>query len=218
MSASLPAIAIDPNVYRQAEDFLISVDDDWAQLVHTVGPCQHEFKPARAPYEALVRAIAFQQLHAKAGNAILARMLALFPHTSFPTPAQLVQTDAARLRDCGFSFNKIAAIQGIAQAALDGIVPIGEEAHTMTDEALITRLVTLKGVGRWTVEMFLMYTMARMDILPAEDFGVREGYRRLKRLSCSPTRGQILTAGNAWQPYRTIASWYLWRVPAQDIQ
>lgn len=196
----------------------MSVDDDWAQLVHTIGPCQHEIKPARAPYEALVRAIAFQQLHAKAGNAILARMLALFPDTPFPTPVELVQTDVARLRDCGFSFSKIAAIQGIAQAALDGIVPTGEEARTMTDEALITRLVTLKGVGRWTVEMFLMYTMARMDILPADDFGVREGYRRLKRLALAPTRGQILTASHAWQPYRTIASWYLWRVPAQDIQ
>lgn len=205
---------IDNTLYRQAEAFLSSVDTDWAQLVHTVGPCLHEVKPAREPYEALIRAIAFQQLHARAGNAILARMLALFPDTSFPTPAQLVQTDITVLRSCGYSATKVAAIQGIAQAALDGVVPTGEAARNMSDDALISRLVTLRGVGRWTVEMFLMYTMARPDILPADDFGVREGYRRLKQLERAPTRGQLIELAKAWQPYRTIASWYLWRVPA----
>lgn len=202
------------HTYRQAAAFLSSLDDDWARHIAAIGPCRHAAKPARDPYEALVRAIAYQQLHARAGDAILGRLLALYPGAGFPSPGQLLDTDAATLRGCGFSATKLATIRGIAQATLDGVVPTRDQALALPDEALIERLVTLRGVGRWTVEMLLIYTLERTDILPADDFGVREGYRRLKRLKTAPTRRQMMEIGHAWRPYRTIAAWYLWRMPA----
>ncbi len=208
------AADLSAHAYRQAAAFLSSLDDDWARHITATGPCRHAAKPAREPYEALVRAIAYQQLHAKAGDAILGRLLALYPGTDFPSPGQLLDTDETALRGCGFSATKLATIRGIAQASLDGVVPTRGEALAMPDEALIEQLVTLRGVGRWTVEMLLIYTLERSDILPADDFGVREGYRRLKRLEAAPTRRQMMETGRAWRPYRTIAAWYLWRMPA----
>ncbi|MGF0238361.1 DNA-3-methyladenine glycosylase family protein [Rhodococcus sp. IEGM1300] len=194
-------------------EFLSAIDDDWQRHIAAIGPCLHKPHPTRDPYESMVRAIAYQQLHAKAGDAILARLLALYPHGSFPTPEQVLATDFDQLRSCGFSARKIATIQGIAQATLSGVVPDYATALAMDDEALIERLVSLPGVGRWTVEMLLIYSLQRLDILPADDFGVREGYRRLKGLEAQPTRKQMLEIGSAWRPFRTVASWYLWRVP-----
>jgi len=207
------AADISENAYRNAEKFLSALDPDWARHIAHIGPCRHASKAAREPYEALVRAIAYQQLHARAGDAILARMLALFHHASFPSAQQLLDTPVDILRGCGFSASKIATIHGIAQAALDGIVPLRAEALTISDEALIERLVSLRGVGRWTVEMLLIYTLERSDILPADDFGVREGYRRLKNLQQTPSKKQISEIGLSWSPYRTVAAWYLWRLP-----
>lgn len=211
------AIAADPftQTYLRAAEFLAGIDADWARHIARTGPCRHEAKPAREPYEALVRAIAYQQLHAKAGDAILARLLALYPATPFPSAAQLLATAPEQQRACGFSATKLATIRGIAQATLEGIVPTREQALSMSDEALVERLVSLKGVGRWTVEMFLIYTLERNDILPADDFGVREGYRRLKGLETAPTPRQMRALGQAWRPYRTIAAWYLWRIPTR---
>ena len=207
------AADLSESAYRQAATFLATLDEDWARHIAAIGPCRHTAKPAREPYEALIRAIAYQQLHAKAGDAILGRFLALYPAAAFPAPQQVLATEEAALRACGFSATKLATIRGIAQAALDGVVPPREHALTMSDEALVDRLVTLRGVGRWTVEMLLIYTLERSDILPADDFGVRDGYRRLKRLDTTPTRKQMETLGLAWSPYRTVAAWYLWRVP-----
>ena len=202
-------------VCRQAADFLAGLDEDWARHIAATGPCRHEAKPAREPFEALVRAIAYQQLHAKAGDAILGRLLALYPDTAFPSPGQLLATDPPLLRACGFSAAKLATIRGIAQATVDGIVPRRDEALFLSDDALIDRLITLRGVGRWTVEMFLIYTLERSDILPVDDFGVREGYRRLKHLERAPGPRQMRDIGKAWSPYRTVAAWYLWRLPAR---
>ncbi|WP_335945784.1 DNA-3-methyladenine glycosylase [Pseudomonas sp. G166] len=204
-----------PVPYQAASTFLASLDEDWRRHVEATGPCLLQPKPARDPYEALVRAIAYQQLHAKAGDAILGRLLALFPAQTFPRPEQLLATDAAQIRGCGFSASKIATIQGIAQAALDGVVPDYATALAMEDEALIERLIALRGVGRWTVEMLLIYSLERPDILPGDDFGVREGYRRLKGLAQQPSRKQMVETGLAWSPYRTVAAWYLWRVPGR---
>ncbi|UQI33580.1 DNA-3-methyladenine glycosylase [Pseudomonas bijieensis] len=204
-----------PVPYHDASVFLAGLDEDWRRHVEAIGPCLLLPKPARDPYEALVRAIAYQQLHAKAGDAILGRLLALFPAQTFPRPEQILATDTAQLRACGFSASKIATIQGIAQAALDGVVPDYATARAMEDEVLIERLVSLRGVGRWTVEMLLIYSLERPDILPADDFGVREGYRRLKGLEQQPSRKQMVEIGRAWSPYRTVAAWYLWRVPGR---
>lgn len=199
--------------YRQAEGFLASLDPQWAAHIQAIGPCQHQPHPQRDPYQALVRAIAYQQLHVKAGDAILGRFLALYPDCDFPSPAQVLATTPEQLRACGFSASKLATIQGIARAREEGLVPDHDQALALDDEQLIERLVSLRGVGRWTVEMLLIYTLERMDILPADDFGVREGYRRLQGLQTQPKRRQMVELGQAWSPYRTVAAWYLWRVP-----
>ncbi len=200
------------DMYEMASAFLAAIDTDWQRHISAVGPCLHQPHPARDPYESLVRAIAYQQLHAKAGDAILGRLVGLFPGQVFPRPEQILATEVEQLRACGFSASKIATIQGIAQATLDGVVPDYPTARAMDDETLIERLTSLRGVGRWTVEMLLIYSLERMDILPADDFGVREGYRRLKGLELQPTRKQMIEIGQAWKPYRTVAAWYLWRV------
>lgn len=209
------AADLSDDAYTRAADFLSALDADWARHIAATGPCRHAAKPAREPYEALVRAIAYQQLHAKAGDAILGRFLALYPGDAFPAPEQVLATDETALRGCGFSATKLATIRGIAQAKLDGVVPAREAALAMSDEVLIDQLITLRGVGRWTVEMLLIYTLERSDILPADDFGVRDGYRRLKHLETAPTRKQMNEIGRAWSPYRTVAAWYLWRMPAK---
>ena len=200
------------NDFQTATNFLSTLDQDWANLVATVGVCTIEFNPEREPYEALVRAVAYQQLHGKAGDAIIKRFLQVYDD-NFPTPVQLLATDSTTLRACGFSGRKIETIQGIAQGALSGTVPPRHVADALPGEELIQRLVQLKGIGRWTVEMLLMFTMQRRDILPADDLGVVEGYRRLKRLTIAPKRHEISEIAKAWSPHRTIASWYLWRVP-----
>jgi len=208
------AADLSPGAYLRAAEFLSGLDTDWARHVATVGPCRHEAKPAREPYEALVRAIAYQQLHAKAGDAILGRLLALYPSVPFPAPEQLLAGDPELQRACGFSAAKLATIRGIARAAVEGIVPSLVEARRLADAVLIERLTSLRGVGRWTVEMFLIYSLERSDILPVDDFGVREGYRRLKGLEKAPTPRLMREIGQVWSPWRTVAAWYLWRLPA----
>ncbi|MDM3887751.1 DNA-3-methyladenine glycosylase [Pseudomonas sp. BCRC 81390] len=194
-----------------ATDYLAALDPDWARHIAATGPCLHQATPGREPYEVLVRAIAYQQLHARAAEAIIGRLLALFPDNAFPEPEQLLAVAPETMRACGFSATKVATVQGIARGRLEGLVPTREEAMAMPDEALIERLVALRGVGRWTVEMLLIYSLARADVLPVDDFGVREGYRRLKGLDKAPTPAQMRSLGGGWRPYRTVAAWYLWR-------
>jgi DNA-3-methyladenine glycosylase II len=207
-----------PQFHAQATQFLSTIDADWAQLINTVGACTFdaETEPTLNIYESLVQAVAYQQLHGKAGDAIFARFKNLFGQDGkgeFPSPEALIKAQFDDLRACGFSGRKIETICGIANGAISGLVPTRQAAENMNDTELIERLVTLKGIGQWTVEMMLMFTLKRMDILPADDFAVVEGYKRLKKLETAPKRKEMAEIGKAWQPYRTIASWYLWRVP-----
>ena len=197
--------------YAEATQFLSAIDDDWANLIATVGACAFTPKAERNPYEALVRAVAYQQLHQKAGDAILGKFIGHFGQ--FPTPEKLIAAEFDDLRACGFSGRKIETLKGIANGTISGLVPPRDIADTLSNEALIARLVTLKGIGQWTVEMMLMFTLERMDILPADDFGVVEGYKRLKKLETAPKRKEMAEIGKAWSPHRTVASCYLWRVP-----
>lgn len=199
--------------YDKSVAFLRKLDRDWAALIKLVGPCLHDPKAAREPYEALVRAIGYQQLTAKAGDAIIARLKALHPDVPFPAPKDIIAADFDTLRACGFSASKIVTIKAIAEGALSSLVPPREIAVEMGDEELIDRIVTIKGIGRWTVEMLLMYSLERMDILPVDDFGVREGYRVLKSLEEQPKPKALREISKAWAPHRTAASWYLWRMP-----
>jgi DNA-3-methyladenine glycosylase II len=198
--------------HKEGAAFLASIDQDWARLISGVGECTHRWRSEREPYEALIRAVAYQQLHAKAGDAILGKLLASFGSQSFPDPTQLLAADVSELRACGFSVLKIETLRAIAEGSLTGLVPLRDDAERMTDNELIARLTSLKGIGRSTIEMLLIYTLERMDVLPADDFGVREGYRRLKSIPVAPTKREMEKLGYRWSPYRTLAAWYLWRL------
>ena len=175
------------------------------------GACQLPVDWSRGLYESLVRAIAHQQLHGKAAATILGRFEAGFRGDGFPTPAQVKRAPVEKLRRMGFSGSKVTAIQGIAAAALAGQIPERDEAHELTDDELIARLTELKGVGRWTVEMLLIFTLGRLDVMPADDFGVRHGFKVLMSLDEMPHKRHLLQQTESWQPYRSIAAWYLWR-------
>lgn len=208
---------LNSSYYPEASQFLSHIDSDWARLISAVGICTlaNETEPELSPYQALVQAVCYQQLHSRAGDAIFARFKNLFANNSiarFPTPQQLVAANYDDLRACGFSGSKITTIQGIANAAINGLVPSRNQADEMSDKALIEQLIALKGIGQWTVEMMLIFTLGRMDVLPVTDFAVVAGYTRLKKLETSPKPKQLAEIGQAWSPYRSIASWYLWRV------
>jgi DNA-3-methyladenine glycosylase II len=180
------------------------------RLVKRIGPCTLIPQP-REPYEALVRAIAHQQVHGRAAEAMLTRLLALHPDEGFPPPRFITALPPEALRGCGFSGSKCAAIQDIASKSAAGVVPSLAEASSLDDEALVQRLLPLRGVGRWTVEMLLIFTLGRPDVLPVDDFGVREGWRLLTGAQTQLRPRELAGIGEAWRPWRSIAAWYLWR-------
>ncbi|MGV3663836.1 MAG: DNA-3-methyladenine glycosylase family protein [Prosthecobacter sp.] len=180
------------------------------RLIKAHGPC--ELVPQkRTPYEALISAVAHQQLHANAAEAILRRFKALFGRTRFPTPQQVMDADDAALRGCGFSTSKMLAIRDIAAKTLSGQIPTRAAAMKLDDEELIARLVEVRGVGRWTVEMLLIFTLGRMDVFPSDDYGVRNGWRLANKLDEMPKPKEFRELAAKWQPHRTLAAWYLWR-------
>ena len=193
-----------------ALEHLASADSDLAALIGRVGPCRLAATP-REPYEGLVRAICHQQLHARAAEAILGRFMDLFPGLPFPPPDCVLGTEKVALRSCGLSSGKVAAIRDIAACALDGTIPAAAEAASLAEEALVARLVGIRGVGRWTVEMLLMFNLGRPDVLPVDDFGVRDGWRHVKQLAAPPQPRALAEIGRAWAPFRSTAAWYLWR-------
>ncbi|HXJ83206.1 MAG TPA: DNA-3-methyladenine glycosylase 2 family protein [Candidatus Methylomirabilis sp.] len=158
-----------------------------------------------------MRAIAHQQLNGRAAQTILERFVGLFPGKRFPEPDDVRRTSTRALRRTGFSRAKIRAIKHISEQAAAGRVPTRRAASRMSDDDLIRELTLMRGVGTWTVQMLLMFTLGRPDVLPADDFGIREGFRITYGLRARPTRREILAHGECWRPYRTIASWYLWR-------
>jgi DNA-3-methyladenine glycosylase II len=186
-------------------------DKAFAALIRRVGPPRIGIERGRSPYEALMRAIAHQQLHGRAALAILARFEALYPAGAFPAPDLVLASSEAELRACGFSGSKVAAMRAICAAALDGTVPTRRGSARLSDDALIERLTSIRGVGRWTVEMLLIFTLGRPDVLPVDDFGVRDGYRVLCGLDEPPKPKALAEMGQAWSPHRSIAAWYLWR-------
>ena len=179
-------------------------------VIRQVGPCT--LRPVRRePYEALVRAIAHQQVHGRAADAILGRFIALHPGHDFPPAAQVVDTPVEAMRGCGFSGSKVAAIRDIAEKSVAGLVPTRRSAARIPDDRLVEQLVQIRGVGRWTVEMLLIFTLGRPDVLPIDDFGVREGWKVAAGLEAQPKPRELAAIGEAWGPWRSIAAWYLWR-------
>jgi len=192
----------------------LSRDPVMRRLIRRHGPCA--LAPLRrSPYEALTRAIAHQQLNGRAAETILTRFVALFENGRFPSPADVLAARVARLRRAGFSRGKVRAIKDIARHALAGVVPTRRVAARLDDEVIIEQLTRIHGVGRWTVEMLLIFTLGRPDVLPVDDFGVREGYRLAYRLRERPTPKALQAIGERWKPYRSIAAWYLWRAASE---
>ena len=165
----------------------------------------------RSPFESLARAIAYQQLHEKAAESILRRFVALFPAKRFPQPDDLLAMNEQAIRGAGFSQAKVAALRDLAAKTLDGTVPTGAIVRKLDDEAIIERLIAVRGVGRWTVEMLLIFQLGRPDVLPVDDFGVRNGFRITYGRRSMPTPNVVRQYGERWKPYRTAAAWYLWR-------
>jgi len=190
---------------------LARVDPVMDRLIREVGPCTLKPRRRRSPFESLARAIAYQQLHEKAAESILRRFIALFPGRRFPRPGELLAMQTSAIRKAGFSGPKIVALRDLAEKTLDGTVPISRVIRDCPDDEIVERLSQVRGVGRWTVEMLLIFQLGRPDILPVDDFGVRNGYRLAYGLKAIPTPKQMLEYGDPWKPYRTVASWYLWR-------
>ncbi len=181
-----------------------------AGLVRAVGPYALELDADMHPYQALAHAIAHQQLNGIAAATILRRLVAGYGGT-FPTPQALLDTPPAKLRAAGFSFAKVAALKDLAAKTLARVVPDHAALAQLPDEEIIARLTQVRGIGRWTVEMLLMFRMGREDVLPVDDFGVRAGFRAAYGLRALPHPQVLAAFGERWKPYRSAAAWYLWR-------
>jgi DNA-3-methyladenine glycosylase II len=196
----------------RATAHLADADAVMGEVIAAVGPCGLSPAWQSEPFESLVRAVVSQQLQRKAAQAIFGRFLALFSPAPFPTPAQLLAVDNAVLRGVGLSQNKILAMRDIAAKAQAGIVPTRLAAEVLSDAELIGQLIVIRGVGQWTVEMLLIFTMGRLDVFPVDDFGVRKGMKTAFGLDAMPAKREMLARAELWRPYRSVASWYMWRL------
>ena len=162
-------------------------------------------------FRALSRAISHQQLHGNAAEAILKRFIATCGAGDFPTPEEVLAAPRRKMRAAGFSLAKIAALKDLAKKTLAGIVPERATLAAITDDEIIERITQVRGIGRWTVEMMLMFQLGRPDVLPIGDFGVRNGFRLAYGLRKMPHPNTLALYGERWRPHRTAAAWYLWR-------
>ena len=190
---------------------LAAADPVMRRIIRQHGACELKPETRRSPFQSLVQAIAHQQLNGTAANTILTRFKKLFPERRFPRAEDLAGVTDAQIRACGFSFAKIRAIRDLAEKTLSGVVPAARQFAKLTDEEIISRLTAVRGVGRWTVEMLLIFQLGREDILPVDDFGVRTGFGHAYRKGKMPKPRELLAHGEKWRPHRTTAAWYLWR-------
>lgn len=163
------------------------------------------------PFDALAESIAYQQLSGKAAATIFGRVRALYPKRKWLDPALVLKTPDEKLRACGLSRSKTAALKDLAAKTLDGTVPTRRALLRMTDEEIIERLTSVRGIGRWTVEMLLLFELGRLDVWPVADYGVQKGFAKTFGRRKLPTSKQFLKIGEKWRPYRSVAAWYFWR-------
>jgi DNA-3-methyladenine glycosylase II len=188
----------------------LRTDPVMAAVIDKIGPVP--FKPRLLdPFQSITHAIIHQQLSGKAAATILQRFIALFGDTGFPTPFAVASIDEERLRSAGLSRAKTEYIRSLAQKTREGLVPSLEDCHKSTDSELISQLTSIKGVGRWTVEMLLIFNLGRSDVLPVHDLGIRKGYQRAYNKRNLPKPEQLERIGVKWAPFRTMAALYLWR-------
>ena len=199
-----------PTAPLHPHEHLARLDETLAGVIERVGPPTLKVEPSPL-FHALAHAITYQQLNGKAAASILAKWTALVPGKAFPKPAAVLALTDDQLRGAGLSFAKIAAIRDLAAKCVDGSLPTARKLATMSDEDIVTALTAVRGVGTWTVEMFLMFRLGRADVLPVGDFGVRHGFQLVYGLPDMPTPKALTAHGERWRPYRSLASWYLWR-------
>ena len=195
----------------EAHEYLTKRCKIMRRLIRLHGPCTLTPEKAHTPFQALVRAVAHQQLNGTAAETILRRFRALFPGKKFPSASDLATVSDEALRGAGFSWAKIAALRDIAAKTLDGTIPSLRAIRKMSDAEIIERLTQVRGVGRWTVEMMLIFKLGRPDVFPADDFGIRDGYRVAYALDEMPKPKALLAHAERWRPHGTTAAWYLWQ-------
>jgi len=186
-------------------------DECLRRLIEETPAFRLELKAARSPYEALLEAIAYQSISGKAAATIFARVTALSGNGRAPSPEKMLALRTPALRKAGLSGAKILAMKDLARKTLAGVVPTLEQAQGMSDDELVERLVSVRGIGAWSVEMFLIFRLGRPDVLPIHDLGVKKGWAITYGKRHMPTPQQLLAFGERWRPYRTLASWYMWR-------
>jgi DNA-3-methyladenine glycosylase II len=196
-------------IHRPALIHLRRADAVLGSLIERVGPCRLEARREGTHYEALVRSIVFQQLSGKAAGTIHARFRALYPRNR-PRPELVLQSTDAVLRAAGLSRQKVGYLRDLSARVADGSLPLAHLGR-LPDDAIIEHLVQVKGIGRWTVQMFLMFRLGRPDVLPELDLGVQNAIQRAYGLRKRPTPKEVLRIGEPWRPYASVASWYLWR-------
>ena len=197
---------------KRAVTRLRAADPALARVIDTVGPCRLELKKTPSIFVALAEAIVYQQLTGKAAATISARLCSLYPYAHHgPSAEQILRTSEKKLRGAGLSGSKLLSLRDLARKTLDGQLPTLAEIHRLEDEAIIERLTAVRGIGRWTAEMLLIFRLGRPDVLPLDDYGVRKGLAVALRKRELPTRAALERRGTRWEPFRTVASWYLWR-------
>jgi DNA-3-methyladenine glycosylase II len=203
-----PGLGYDPEL---ACRHLCEADPRLGVLIARAGPFTMRPPPTQSLFAALVEAIVYQQLSGKAAATILRRVVALYLPRRFPRPQDILDTPPERLRVAGLSAAKTLAVRDLAARTLDGTVPSMLRVRRMSDDEIIERLTTVRGVGRWTVEMLLLFRLGRPDVLPVGDLGVRKGFHRT--FGGRVMRDPVVLSRRAerWRPYRSVASWYLWR-------
>ncbi len=207
--AEQSSFSFDPEV---AIEHLRSSDPALVRLIDVVGSFDLQVISTSSVFMALAQAIVYQQLHARAASTIFARVLALLPEDhEDAVAAHLLTVPEDQLKGAGLSRNKLLSLRDLAQRTVDGSIPHIVEFHAMDDEAIIERLTRVRGIGRWTAEMFLIFRLGRPDVWPVDDLGIRKGFSVAFGTPDLPSRTELLERGRPWQPYRTVASWYLWR-------
>ncbi len=194
---------------KQATRELARADQTMAALIKQVGPCQLSMTWRSHYFRALVEAIIYQQLSGKAAGAILARFRTLYPPRRFPRPDEILRTPDETLRSAGLSRQKISYLRDLSARVLDGSFPL-RRISRLADEQVVGHLTQVKGIGRWTAEMFLIFSLGRPDVLPLDDLGIRKAVQRAYGFQTPPAASALERIGGKWKPYRSIASWYLW--------
>src|SRR2546427_1293456 len=196
---------------RLAMATLAAKDPPLAPLIKDTQEFRIETDGSDSPYEILLEAIAYQSISGKAAATIFGRVKALGANGRAPTPDEMLKLRKSALRKAGLSGAKVLAMKDLAKKTITGIVPSLEEAQKLSDEELVERLVSVRGIGAWTVEMFLIFRLGRPDVLPIHDLGVKKGWTVTYGKKHMPKPKELLAFGERWRPYRTVASWYMWR-------